>query len=388
MRLVARRELVERLRDRGFHVSTALTLAVLLALVTVPAVVGGPPPRASYAVGLVDRGLEYGPRIVAAAREVPADVRLEVLPDLAAGRERLLDTDDPLDAVVTGDQLLVESEPPAGLVGAVQTAVRGSESARRLAAAGIDLTAVTLAQDVPALPVRALAPPPPGVEQDRQLALVTVLLLYGQLLAYGFWVALGVVEEKSSRVVELLLAAVRPRELLAGKVLGIGLLGLVQLTALAAVGVAAATATGTLELPGRAVGPVLVGVGGFLVGYALYATAFAAAAATVSRSEELQHAVTPLTLLVLVAFGLGVTAAADPDGRVAAVATYLPPVAPLVVPPRVVAGEIGAGEVALALALCLAALAALLVLADRVYRHSLLRTGGRVRLREAWRAGR
>ena len=105
-----------------------------------------------------------------------------------------------------------------------------------------------------------------------------MLLLYFQLIGYGVWVALGVVEEKSSRVVELLLATLRPWQLLAGKVIGIGLLGLAQLVLTGLVGIAAGLATGAIDVPSGILGVAGQVLVWFLLGFAFYACLYAALA--------------------------------------------------------------------------------------------------------------
>jgi ABC-2 type transport system permease protein len=138
-----------------------------------------------------------------------------------------------------------------------------------------------------------LPPPLPVVTEggasssDRQgIAFVAGVILYGQLLGYGFWVATGVVEEKSTRVVELLLSAIRPRQLLAGKVIGIGLLGLGQLILIGLCGVLIGSASGQLDVNGDVAAAVGVVMLWFLLGFALYSCAFAVAGALVPRQAR------------------------------------------------------------------------------------------------------
>ena len=137
-------------------------------------------------------------------------------------------------------------------------------------------------------------------EQKQFIALAAGILLYMQLLTYGLWVATGVVEEKSSRVVEILLSTLSPRALMAGKIVGLGLLGMGQLLLVVAVGIALALATGSLEPNAGDISPALLVLLWFPLGYALYASLYAATAALVSRQEDLQSATTPLTILILV----------------------------------------------------------------------------------------
>ena len=135
-----------------------------------------------------------------------------------------------------------------------------------------------------------------AAEERGGFAFFAVLLLYGQLIGMGYFVAMGVVEEKSSRVVELLLSTLRPRHLLAGKILGLGLLGLGQLLLLAVLGLAVAGLGGALDVNGDVMVAAALALVWFVVGYAFYAAAFACAASLVSRQEDLQSVLTPLTL--------------------------------------------------------------------------------------------
>ena len=217
------------------------------------------------------------------------------------------------------------------------------------------------------------------------MAFFAVLLLYGQLLTYGYWVAAGVVEEKASRVVEVILAAVRPRQLLAGKVLGLGVLALGHLLLITAVGLGAAAATGALDVDGHLVAGAALALAWFVAGYAFYSCAFACAGALVPRQEELQSVTMPLTMTIALSFLLSFAVTDTPDVTLAHVLAFVPTTAPLIMPGRIITGHAGAAEIAASLAVTLAAAAALVPLAGRVYEGGILRTGSAVKLREAWR---
>ena len=206
-----------------------------------------------------------------------------------------------------------------------------------------------------------------------------------QLLTYGLWVATGVVEEKSSRVVEILLSTLSPRALMAGKIVGLGLLGMGQLLLVVAVGIALALATGSLEPNAGDVGPALLVLLWFPLGYALYASLYAATAALVSRQEDLQSATTPLTILILVSFFLSFSALEDPGGTLAKVASLVPFSAPLVMPGRMALGDATPVEVAVAVVLLVATTILLVRVGARVYAGAILRTGKPVKLLEALR---
>jgi ABC-2 type transport system permease protein len=202
-----------------------------------------------------------------------------------------------------------------------------------------------------------------------------VLALYGQLFAYGYWVAAGVIEEKSSRVVEVLLATVRPSQLLRGKILGIGVLGLLQLFTIGAAGLLAGIVLGTLDFPTGALATIGLVIVWFVLGYFFYAGLFACAGSLVSRQEDLQSTMTPLTIVIVGSFFIGINAVQNPDSTLATVASLLPPSAPLVMPTRIVLGEARLAEALLSAAISIAATIALIPVATRVYSRAVLRTG-------------
>jgi ABC-2 type transport system permease protein len=153
-------------------------------------------------------------------------------------------------------------------------------------------------------------------------------------------------------------------------------------------GVGGALAFDIVEVPGDLIGTVVSVVAWFVLGYAFYAALFAAAASLVSRQEDLGSVLTPTSMLLIAAFLIAIQASGDPGGTLAAVTSYVPGLSPMVMPVRTAAGEAAAWEVALAVVLMLVAIALIVRLGGRVYAGALLRTNGKVRLREALRAER
>ena len=227
---------------------------------------------------------------------------------------------------------------------------------------------------------------PPDRSQNAAIAFIGVLLLYGQLFGYGLWVATGVIEEKASRVVEMLLSSIRPRQLLAGKIVGIGVLGLCQLTVIAGFAISLALLVGGLDVPGTAVWAALLDIGWFVLGFAFYASLFAAAGSLVTRMEELQNVIVPINLTILVSFFISVGALQHPDSTIAVVASILPVSSALAMPVRIVLGAATGPQIALALVLLIGSSIVLVPVGARLYEGAVLRTGARVKLREAWRA--
>jgi ABC-2 type transport system permease protein len=185
-------------------------------------------------------------------------------------------------------------------------------------------------------------------------------------------------------VVELLLSTVRPGHLLAGKVLGLGLVGLIQLAVIGVAGLLLGTATGALTLSGAAASSLLWGLIWYLLGYFLYASVFAAVGSLVSRQEDAQAVLTPVTLLLVVAFVLGFgVLAQDASGTASTVLAMLPPLAPILMPGKIALGAAAAWQVATAIALTVATTALVTAFGARIYRNAVLHMGSRLRLRDA-----
>ena len=213
-----------------------------------------------------------------------------------------------LDAVLDGDELVGDDAVPATLTRLVQNAL-----IRVRITAALEGGARAPPRSRPCCTnlrstVRTLEPQDPEREENAGIAFIAVLLAYGQLFGYGVWVATGVIEEKASRVVEILLSAIRPRQLLAGKIAGIGLLGIVQLAFIAAFAIGLSVVTGALAIPATAIGIALVVLVWFVMGFAFYAGLFAVSGSLVSRMEELQNAMVPINLIIFISFFISIGA--------------------------------------------------------------------------------
>jgi len=381
-RVVARREFVERGRDRGFVISTAITLLILVGVIVLSSVFGR---GTRFDLAVVGEG-SMGEDVVAAAAALGIEVTL-VEPADARAAERLVRDGGADAALLDGDRILVRSNPAEQLVGVIQAVALRERSKAALVASGLSEMDVDAALAQPPLPVRALDPVDARQRENAVVAFVGVLALYGQLFAYGYWVASGVVEEKASRVVEVLLATVRPSQLLRGKILGIGLLGLAQLLLIGVVGLGTARAVGSLEFPSGAVATIGVVLAWFVLGFFFYAGLFAVAGSIVMRQEDLQTTMTPLTIVIVASFFVGINATQDPGSTLATVASLLPPSAPLVMPSRIVLGEASGWSIVLSAAVSISATIALIPIATKIYSRAVLRSG-RVRIRQLLRAER
>ena len=257
------------------------------------------------------------------------------------------------------------------------------------AAAVADTAVRALRQHLPPAPELTTATLHPSDRQttdaETLVAYVGSLLLLVSLAFYGQWVVSGVVEEKNNRVVELILSTVRSRHLLAGKVIGIGLLGLAQLTLIAGLA-AVLLAAGAFDAPAGLGGSLALVIPWFALGYALYAVAYATAGALASRQQNAETAGQPVGYTIVTAYFVGYFAVAtNADGLLANLLTVFPLTAPLVLPARSALVGVPLWEHALAVVLVLGTIYALVRFAGRVYGHGLLRSGPRLGPRTAWR---
>jgi ABC-2 type transport system permease protein len=386
--LIARREVVERLRQRSFLIGTAVTLLVLALVIVLPRVLGGGS-STTYRVGVTSavpapyvqalRGASIG--------EVRLDVR--VLGDrtaaeasVAAGHERL--------ALVDPQTIVVGSDRSATAEAIVATTVRTVTTTLALERAGLSASAIRAALSAPPAAVRTAAGARDAKARDdrKTIAAVASFFLYFQLVSLGFLVASGVVEEKASRVIEILLAATRPRTLLSGKLLGIGVIGILQILVQAILGLALVKIFGGITFSSDVIWIVGVSAGFFLLGYAFYSILFAAAASLVPRQEELQNVTGPMTILIVGSFVLTFPTLSDPSSTLLTVLSFVPPISVLTMPIRLAAGTAGPLSGILAALLLVAAIAAVLPIASRVYGRSVLATGARIPLRRAIFGGR
>jgi ABC-2 type transport system permease protein len=285
-------------------------------------------------------------------------------------------------AVINAGSILVRRDSSQPAVRVVRDAVAAQGVLKRLRNAGLTETQALAALTPQPLRVAVLEPNTRNTDRNRGLIVIGLLALFTVLIFYGQAVAQGVTEEKSSRVVELLLTTVSPRRLLTGKVLGIGLLGLAQLLLAGAAALIAGQLAGGAGLPSAAPQAVALVLLWFILGYAFYSVAFAAVGALVSRQEDLSTAVVPITLIMTGSFYIAlIVANGNPNGTLAQIAAFVPPLAPMVVPARVVLGNMSALGLGLAVAVDLIATAGMILLAAHIYERAILRIGAPVKLR-------
>ncbi|QNG39248.1 ABC transporter permease [Geodermatophilaceae bacterium NBWT11] len=372
-----------RVRDKGFIVSSVVIVLLVLGLMVFQLVSGSQ--TSTSTIGVVGGTPQVEQALVRSGETVGVQVEVTELADEAAARQAVADED--VDAALlgaTGDspQVVVQDSSDDGASAIAESAVGALSVAQQLGEQGVDL------QPAPAIDFVVLDPEADGDTTAVLVALLGVVVLYGLLILFGQFVAQGVVEEKSSRVVEILLSTMRPWQLLTGKIVGLGLLGLAQLVTIAVIGVVGALALDVVSVPSAVVPTVVSVVAWFVLGYTFYAAVFAVAASLVSRQEDLGSVLTPTTLLLVVGFIVSLQAAQDPGSTLATVTSFVPGLSPLVMPVRMAAGEAAVWEIVAAVLVNLAAIAVVVRIGGRVYSGALLRTSGKTKLREALAAER
>lgn len=396
IRLVAGREMRQRIRSKAYLVTTLLTIAIVLALIIVPGLVGDSADE--FKIGSVGDGnaeIVANAVLFATAEDEPdqaPSVAMELVP--LADREEAetaVSSGDVDAALIDGSEVVTERLGgffgDSGPVPFLQMAARAMALESIAAENGEAAEQVVEVLTTEALEVTALVDQAEDEEGQAIAAYFGLLLLYLAIILYGTWILTGVTEEKSNRVVEVLISTIRPWHLLAGKILGIGVLAIAQFASTIAVAYVALRVSGPVEIPDVSVVSLINLVVWFVFGFLLYATMFGAAGALVSRIEEAQSAALPMTILSIGGFFAGFAVLADPDGPVAIATTFVPFTAPFVVPIRVSLDAIPLWQYALSLLILLVTLYLGVRLAGRIYAGGLLRFGtSRTKLREAWRS--
>lgn len=390
--LVAGREIKQRMRSKAFVVSSVLLIAFAVAGIVLSAVFHEDE-RERSRIALVDTAASSDDVPGAAAMQVvlpqfgdalELDVRTFTVANRADANAALRDgsADVVIDGVVAVWRKKVDNVEQAVIQASMQSVVRDQR------AASLGLSAQQVAAMV--APVAFTSTTLESVDADAGVragtAAAGLILLFLSVQIHGAAVLMGVVEEKSSRIVEVLLGHVRPRALLAGKVVGIGAVGLVQVTLVAASALIATLLVRSVDAPRVPAAVIVWFVVWFVLGFALYATIFAGLGSLVSRQEDAQSVVTPATIPLLASYFVGFAAVANPDSTLARVASLVPFSSPMVMPVRIAAGSPPAREIALALVLVVALIALVLRIAAVVYERNVLRTGSPATLRAAWQA--
>jgi ABC-2 type transport system permease protein len=377
--LVARREVRMRLRSRVFVGGTIVMAALVVVGIVAASLLAGK--STSVRVGFSGGSQALERSFTATAAALGADVTISDIADVTAGKAQV--TAGTLDVLVTGTSTAPTAVAKDAVPSNVESALSLAAEAERLSDAGLSPTAVKSAMAL--VPIQLLQPKTPKDNENLFASLALGILLWIALGQYGNMVAQSVVEEKATRIMEVLLATIQPSRLLAGKVIGIGLVGLLQLTIVGAAALVAVHVTNVAAIPALGVASILGDIFWFLLGFLFYATAYAAVASLVSRQEEVQSAVAPISIFQIAGYLLMYAALPNPSGPLATVCSLLPPFAPILMAVRMADSDVPFWQVGLAVALIVASIVGLTWLAGRIYSNAALHLGARVRFMDAFR---
>lgn len=389
MVLVAAREVHERVRAKAFRVVTLILLLVVAAAIVIPVLTKGKSsPTEVGVVGGVAPALQSAVRSAASSAGTSAHVASEQ--SLGAAKAEL--RSGRLDVVVVGTGAVYvktaitasDSSTTAQFAQALAETL-GVENAFR--AAGVTPSQVARIVHARPVPLTSLERAPPAGHSTRTgSAILGIVLIFVMLNQYNTWTLIGVMEEKSSRVVEVLLATVKPLQLLGGKVLGIGIVALAQAIALLGVGFALAAAVGSDILTGTTPLVLLASLLWLVLGYAFYCWVYAGVGAMAERQDQIQTLAVPLSIPMIIGYIVALTGAAGSGGPsiLVKVLAYLPPTAPFDMPALVGANAVSWWQFLLSALISVASTVVVARVAAGVYRKAVLRTGRRVRWSEVF----
>jgi ABC-2 type transport system permease protein len=377
-RLVIARELRESLRRKAIWIVAAILALGSTAAVVLPEVFGGD--SDSRTIGIVGATSdEFGDTLRRVASGVEIEIKLVEFGHRDGATTAVRDGDVDAAAVLDVDPVtvVIPSEDDAQLVTLLLQAIGATSVFDALTESGLTPAEIDAAFDSSDPTVEVLDTERGG---RRAAAFAIAIVLYVMLLLLTSQVASGVAIEKTNSVSEVLLAIVRPHALLFGKVIGVGLIGVFTL-ACGALPVLVKLAAGGSLPPGIA-STLAGGAAFFVIGVALYLTTGGALGALVGRQEEAASAVAPLSVMLIAFYIVGQGGA---DSTLGAILAYVPFAAPMIMPARIALGESSPFEVAASLAIGVAAVFVIGRLSAAVYRRAIVRTGRRLKLRDALR---
>ncbi len=403
--LVASREIKERVRGRATWILTGVTTIIGVALIVVPSLLSQPSRATS--VGLVGpQAQALAPAINATAKaaglkivtedvDSDATARSELKPPTSrsgsGGRLSALfgSNNAALDVALLYDGHVASIEAYQTIPPTISTLLRSVVDVVHqravLAAAGVPPAAIAASEMPVSFTNVTLQPAATDVAGRDISALAAAFLLTYSVLGFGAAVANGVAQEKTSRTAEVLLAALKPPELMAGKVLGIGLVGFGQMAITVGAVMAANGVVKNAAIPSELPTLLPMIIVWFVLGFALYAFGFAAAGAMVARQEEVQSVTMPFTVFLVGALLLVYAAIASPDSAWVQLLSFFPPLSPVLMPARFALGHTSGWEIPIAVLIELVSIAAMAALAGRIYQAALVRGGARLSWMSAFR---
>lgn len=386
--IIARREFVERARSKVFLFTLVGLSLIVVGGIFVVSLIGGD--EAALPLGVAgDTPPGITDDIEASAAALEREVEVTLYESVEAARTAV-DDGDVAAALVDGTTIVAQQDPSGATV-AILTAAANA-GVRREIASELGLSQEQVLAIVAPVQVTVVELDPEDAEEVARLAasFLSAIVLLTTIMLFGQFVAMGIVEEKQNRVIEVILSKVRTSSLMVGKVLGIGVLGLIQITALGL-----AVLIGLIVAPIPDVGvPDLTSIGltavlwlglWFILGYLVYSFLYATLGATLSRQEDMQSVAFIPALLILPAyFIVTISLSTGSEGPLVRFGSFFPFWTPILMPFRINSGDAMWWEVALSIVIVVGTIILLVRIGARIYRGAALRTGSKVSLKQAW----
>lgn len=377
--VIAGREFVTRGRSKAFRISSVLLLLGVIAGILLPTYLNR---NSNYTVALVSASTGLPKAISAQAAAAGITVVSHAAVNRAAAVRRV-EAGTAVAAVVGSREVIWKNAEDARVAQVLTGALTQVDIAQRARDLGLAPAQINRLF-APTKPTPTLLHPQPNRGPRTIIAMVGVILLFIALNIYGAYVLTGVVEEKASSIVEVLLARTRPADLLVGKVSGIGLLGLSQFGGMAIAAAIMLQITQPPNLPPDVTALIATVLVWFILGYAFFSLLYGALGALASRTQDAQAATAPLSVFMGVIYVGAFASLSNPHSWWVTVASFFPPTAPIFMPLRAALTDVPAWQIAGAAFLMILAIIALVRAGGRVYRGAVLHTGGRLGVRQAW----
>ncbi len=383
---VARRDFLQRARSKAFLIMTVVIVGAIFGLAPILASdIGDPSPTSIGVTGVVPVG--FGDRLAVISESMDFETEVQSFESLDAGEEALESGD--VDALlVDGVTLEFATQRNTRISGSVDLTVQSIERDAALAELGMTAAEASAILAPSGIEEQILSPIDVEEMPRRVGAYIGSILLYMAILIFGQFIMLGVMQEKQSRVVEVVLSRVRAEWLLTGKILGIGLLGLLQLTVIGGAIVGALVIVGLpgvdLSMLGASI--LIQTILWFLLGFAVYSVLYGALGATVTRQEDSQGAAMLPVILLLPGYLIAMTAIESPHSLAAVIGSFFPFTAPMVMPVRAATGTLPMWQILVSIGLVVVTTIFVIKLGARIYRGAVLSIGAKVKIRDALRS--
>ncbi len=375
--LVARREVIERVRQRSFLISTLVSMAIIIAVAVLPKLLNSP---TNWTIGSTDarsRQIAEIAKSIIVRSEPKATITIKQMASESVGSNAVKNGEIGTLITAPGDgdpKIVVHRRLSDQRRAVLDAAIQRDRVLQRADRLGIAPDKALELAAPGSFALSVLDPPNAAKEADVNLARIAMFILFFLILQYGNFIALGVVEEKQSRVLEVLLGRAKATTILTGKLVGLAMVGIGQIVVFLVAGLAAAQLSGALSLSVKSIGVGVMVLLWFVVGYGFFSALFVVAGSLAGRQEDLQNT-SGLPMMVSMASYIASTFLNQtPESTGALIASFVPSSAPLMMPVRWASGDASLWQVGLSVLVSAVAVVVLLRFAGRLYMRTVLMT--------------